>query len=1110
MKLRRILSLILACSLAVTMFTVIPAAAADTVITQDNPSGTLTITLKIKGTASVTTAPTAKEGLTTSNGAAVELLENPGTAEGGTMAYSLNGTDYSADIPSADAAGTYTVYYKAIGDEDHNDSEAQTLTVTVGASGALTITLTITPDDVVSNQINALPAKDDVTLDDKADIEAARAAYDALTDDQKAKVDAETLKKLTDAETALAAAEKDAADTAAANTVSETINALPDADKVTTADKDAIEAARKAYDDLTDDQKAKVDAETLKKLTDAETALAAAEKDAADTAAANTVSETINALPDADKVTTADKNAIEAARKAYDDLTDDQKKKVSDDTLKKLTDAEDALKAAGVSDTINALPAADEVTTANKDAIEAARAAYDALTNAQKGYVSADTLKNLTDAEDALAAAGASDTINALPAASNVTTADKDDIEAARAAYDALTNAQKGYVSADTLKKLTDAEDALAAAGVSDTINALPAASDVTTADKDAIEAARKAYNDLTDDQKGYVSADTLKKLTDAEEALEVAETVAKINALPASDNVKTTDKADIEAARKAYDDLTDDQKAKVSEDTLKKLTDAESALEVAETVAKINALPAADDVKTTDKTDIEAARTAYDALTADQKAKVSENTLKKLTDAESTLAVAEVNEAINALPDADNVTVSDKDAIEAARKAYNDLTDDQKAKVSEDTLKKLTDAESAFTVASVSEKINALPDADKVTTADKEAIEEARGFYDALTDAQKTKVSEDTLKKLTDAEAALKDAVDTAAANTASESINALPDADKVTTADKNAIEAARKAYDDLTDDQKAKVDAETLKKLTDAETALAAAEKDAADTAAANTVSETINALPDADKVTTADKDAIEAARKAYDDLTDDQKAKVDAETLKKLTDAETALAAAEKKAAEEKAAKELAAAKKNAQKAMNAQVVVTQKGKKITVKWNKSTAADGYMVYVQYCGKKIKKAVKTIKNNKTTKLTLKKLNGKKLNLKKQFRVYVKPYKIVNGKKKTLAKSIVGHIVGVKNKKFTNVKSIKVNKKAVAIQAGKAFKIKAKVKLVDKTKKHISKSHAAKFRYRTSDKNIATVTKSGKIKGINKGTCTVYVYAINGKMKKVKVTVK
>ena len=175
------------------------------------------------------------------------------------------------------------------------------------------------------------------------------------------------------------------------------------------------------------------------------------------------------------------------------------------------------------------------------------------------------------------------------------------------------------------------------------------------------------------------------------------------------------------------------------------------------------------------------------------------------------------------------------------------------------------------------SDTINALPAANAVTTADKDAIEAARAAYNALTADQKAKVSAETLQKLTDA----------AAANDVSDTINALPAANAVTTADKDAIEAARKAYDDLTDDQKAKVSEDTLKKLTDAETALAAAEKDAADTAAANTASEAINALPDADKVTVTDKDAIEAARKAYDDLTDDQKAKVDAETLKKLTD-------------------------------------------------------------------------------------------------------------------------------------------------------------------------------------------------------------------------------
>lgn len=64
---------------------------------------------------------------------------------------------------------------------------------------------------------------------------------------------------------------------------------------------------------------------------------------------------------------------------------------------------------------------------------------------------------------------------------------------------------------------------------------------------------------------------------------------------------------------------------------------------------------------------------------------------------AEDERAVAEVTEKINALPESNKVTKSDKDAIEEARKAYDALTDDQKARISSDTLKKLTDAEKAL-----------------------------------------------------------------------------------------------------------------------------------------------------------------------------------------------------------------------------------------------------------------------------------------------------------------------------------------------------------------------------------------------------------------------------
>ncbi len=79
---------------------------------------------------------------------------------------------------------------------------------------------------------------------------------------------------------------------------------------------------------------------------------------------------------------------------------------------------------------------------------------------------------------------------------------------------------------------LTIADYNTAAANtVSGTISALPDFSNVTTANKDAIEAARTAYNALTDDQKTYVSADTLKKLTDAEDKLVIIQVMSEVSA---------------------------------------------------------------------------------------------------------------------------------------------------------------------------------------------------------------------------------------------------------------------------------------------------------------------------------------------------------------------------------------------------------------------------------------------------------------------------------------------------------------------------------------------------------------------------------------------------
>ncbi len=215
--------------------------------------------------------------------------------------------------------------------------------------------------------------------------------------------------------------------------------------------------------------------------------------------------------------------------------------------------------------------------------------------------------------------------------------------------------------------------------------------------------------------------------------------------------------------------------------------------------------------------------------------------------------------------------------------------------------IKSLYDMTDVFTYKSaVSDAIlaiDALPAADKVALTDKDAVAAARKAYDALTKEQQAKVSEELLKKLTDAEAAIKNleqvAADKAAADAVTEALNKLPAADKVTLTDKKAVEAARAAYDALTEGQQGLVDAAAVKKLTDAEAAIKDLEQVAADKAAADAVTEALNNLPAADKVALTDKAAVEAARAAYDALTDAQKALVDAAALEKLTDAEAALA-------------------------------------------------------------------------------------------------------------------------------------------------------------------------------------------------------------------------
>lgn len=130
------------------------------------------------------------------------------------------------------------------------------------------------------------------------------------------------------------------------------------------------------------------------------------------------------------------------------------------------------------------------------------------------------------------------------------------------------------------------------------------------------------------------------------------------------------------------------------------------------------------------------------------------------------------------------------------------------------------------------------------------------------------------------------------AGADYVTELISQLPEAAAVTYASyqkiAGAAAAARSALDALSKDQQAKVDALKLKRLEDAIKGFRAIDD----------VRAQIDALPDADRLTTAEREAAKSAQKAYNALTAEQRDYLTGAQLEKITAIGTALTAMDAK--------------------------------------------------------------------------------------------------------------------------------------------------------------------------------------------------------------------
>ena len=423
-----------------------------------------------------------------------------------------------------------------------------------------------------------------------------------------------------------------APDDPAVAAVKELIDAIGE---VTLDSGDAIDAARTAYDKLPEAKKVLVD--NYEKLTAAEEAYTAL----VDAAAAKAVDDLIDAIGE---VTLESGDAIKAARAAYDALTDTQKELVKN--YEKLTAAEeaytalvDAAAAKAVDDLIDAI---GEVTADSGDAIKAARAAYDALTDTQKELVknyekllaAEELYEELTASAAAIAQKAAEEARKAQEEAEAAQKAAEEAVEAAKAAQEAAeaaaakagennAAAEEARKAAETAQAAAEAAQAKAeeaqkkaeeakagadaaqkAAEENNAAAAAEAAKAVAEAVKAAEEAGRSAQSAAQAAQSAAQAADSMLKAQEAQAAAEAAQAAAEAAKARAEEAQKKAE----EAAASSAEDKEAAERAKVEAEAAKKAAeDAQKAAEEAKAAAEL-ALEAAK------KSEVEAAASAAEA----------------------------------------------------------------------------------------------------------------------------------------------------------------------------------------------------------------------------------------------------------------------------------------------------------------------------------------------------------------------------------------------------------------------------------------------------------------------------------------------------------------
>ena len=512
-----------------------------------------------------------------------------------------------------------------------------------------------------------------IELQDKAEVEKAKEAFDALNPEAKTLVT--NADKLTQAIAEIERLEKEQTDIEASNEVVSIIGEIEALSGIIELEnKELISRARMAYNNLSQEAKALVPTETLRILEEAETEIKRLE----DEESARIVQEKIELL-NRDIVIT-DYEATLSIRAEYENLSPEAKALVTNLSIlesAEQTVAEKRIKYNEVMTLIGKLPTT--ITLDHKVQVEEARNSFDCLDQDIQYYIT--------------------------------TTAQEH--------YQILTRAEETIVLLEEAKEEEEKSEEEKAQELLQSIQERLGdlmGRDVTLDDKETIVQIRKDYNSLPSNLKIGMISTLIEEFEMQIEGLEKVKCIQeRIDTLSEKD-LELSDKEAVKKIRRDYESLTYELKLKISEDSIRALELKIEELEYANgrldavrkkeyeqktanaVIEKINLIP--EEIVITDYLTILQAKRAYDKLYPEAKLLVTNFNI--LEEAEAIIAVKKERYEramylIGELPD--DITLEHEAQIIEAREAFETLTDDEKnhVKVFKEHYQLLTRAEEAL-----------------------------------------------------------------------------------------------------------------------------------------------------------------------------------------------------------------------------------------------------------------------------------------------------------------------------------------------------------------------------------------------------------------------------